>query len=146
MAKQSGNPFDFDFTKFMGDFKVPGVDMDSLMASQRKNLEAITAANKVAIDSMQAVVRRQTELLQQAAEEAKTAAATLTDTSPLPEKMAKQTELTKEAFERAAANARELAEMLARSNSEVANLMQARMSEAMNEIKAVVEKSTKGGK
>lgn len=143
MVKQSGTPFDFDFTKFMGDFKVPGVDVDGLMASQRKNLEAIAAANKVAVDSMQAVLRRQAELMQQAMEEARTVAASLTDNAPLPEKMAKQTEITKEAFERAAANARELAEMLARSNTEVANLMQARVAEAMNEIKAVVEQVAK---
>lgn len=146
MAKQSGNPFDFDFTKLMGDLKVPGVDVEGLLASQKKNLDAMTAANKVAFDSMQAVMKRQGELFRQAMEEASSAAASLSSTGPLPEKMAKQTELTKEAFERAVANAKEVAEMLARSNSEVAQVVQTRVTEAMNEIKATIEKSSTGKK
>ncbi|MFA7429119.1 MAG: phasin family protein [Rhodospirillaceae bacterium] len=142
MVKQSGSPFDFDFTKMMGDIKVPGVDMEGLMAAQKKNIDALTAANKVAFDSIQAVMKRQSELFRQAIEEATTAASSLTATAPLPEKMAKQTELTKEAFERAVANAKEVAEMLARSNTEVAQVVQTRFTEAMSEIKASIEKAS----
>ena len=30
-----------DFTKIFSDFRVPGVDMQALMATQRRNLEAV---------------------------------------------------------------------------------------------------------
>ena len=38
----------FDVESMFKDMKLPGVDMDSLMASQQRNIEAITEANKVA--------------------------------------------------------------------------------------------------
>ncbi len=63
------NPFgDFDFTKMMdpskmmGDFKMSGVDMEKVVSSQRKNLEALTAANQLAIEGMQAIAKRQAEI------------------------------------------------------------------------------------
>ena len=37
-----------DFTKAWGDFKIPGFDFDAVFSAQRKNIEAVTAANQVA--------------------------------------------------------------------------------------------------
>ena len=36
------------FQQFMQQYKLPGVDVDALMAGQRKNMEALTNANRVA--------------------------------------------------------------------------------------------------
>ena len=40
------SPFDFDMFKTFEQFKVPGFDIDAIMASQRKNIEAAAAATK----------------------------------------------------------------------------------------------------
>lgn len=146
MANKSGNPFDFDISKFVGEFKIPGLDVEAAVAAQRKNIEALTTANKLAMDSMQATYRRQVELMQEVLKEAQAAAADLGASGPLPEKAAKQTELVKDAFERCTTHSREISEMLARSNKEIADLMQARFNETLNEVKAAFEKASKGGK
>ncbi|HEU0117190.1 MAG TPA: phasin family protein, partial [Alphaproteobacteria bacterium] len=76
MSKPATNPFfeaDFsklmDVSKFMGEFKVPSFNFEALMAAQRKNIEAFTAVNQAAFESMQAIVRRQAELARQGFEE-----------------------------------------------------------------------------
>lgn len=49
MADQK-NPFQsFDLAKMMSEFKIPGVDWEAMMTSQRRNIEALTNANHVAV-------------------------------------------------------------------------------------------------
>jgi len=59
-----------EFTKMAGQFNLPVFDMDAVMASQRKNIEALTAANKAAVEGMQLVAARQAEILQESLDEA----------------------------------------------------------------------------
>jgi len=54
----------FDFTKLMKDFKLPGVDLATIMDREKKNIEALTEANRVAFEGWQALVHRQAEILQ----------------------------------------------------------------------------------
>ena len=66
MTKQAF-PYDFaDLTKMMRDYQLPGVDWQELMASQQKNVEALTKANQVLFEGAQAVVQREVEVLQKA--------------------------------------------------------------------------------
>ncbi|MCA1941913.1 MAG: phasin family protein [Caenispirillum bisanense] len=143
MAAKTDMPFDFDVTKYMSELKVPGVDVDALVATQQKNLEAMTAANRLAFEGMQAILKRQAELIRQAVEEAAAAATGIAGASTPTDKMLKQTELTKEAFERAVSNAREVAEMMAKSNTEVADLLNKRFTEVLDELKGVVAQAAK---
>ena len=82
MARTSSNSFmgmdvpnfmDFtkfaDLTKFTEQFKVPAVDTEALLDSQRKNIEAFSAANRIAFEGAQAVTQRQVEILRQVMEE-----------------------------------------------------------------------------
>lgn len=144
MAKTTGNPFlDIDVTKFLGDYKVPGVDMDSLLASQRKNIEAITAANQLAVEGLQAVIRRQAEILRQSLEESSALMSDLMAAGSPEDKAAKQTDLVKAAFEKALANSRELAELVAKSNTEAAEILSRRFSESLDELKLAIAKAKK---
>ncbi len=63
MSKMFGN-FSIpgvDMSKMFGNFNLPGVDIQSVLTSQRKNMEALTEANKLALEGMQAVFKRQAE-------------------------------------------------------------------------------------
>ncbi|MCF8483145.1 MAG: phasin family protein [Rhodospirillum sp.] len=140
MAKQPENFFDFDFSKYLTDMKVPGIDVDTIVASQRRNLEALTSANKLAVEGMQAIMKRQAEILRQSMEEAATVAQDLTGPDAPQDKFGKQTELVKDSFEKTIANMRELAEMMAKSNTEVFELLNGRISAAMEEAKTLMEK------
>ncbi|HXP97228.1 MAG TPA: phasin family protein [Telmatospirillum sp.] len=141
MAKQPETPFDFDISKFIGDFKVPGLDVESLVASQRKNIEALTQANKLAFEGVQAVFKRQVEILRQTLEESSTVAKELVEVGTPQEKAIRQTELAKDAFERALSNSRELAEIIAKSNSEAFELLNKRFTQVLDEVKDGIGKT-----
>src|SRR5688572_25401840 len=69
MAKQAF-PYDFsELTKMMQDYQVPGVDWQELIASQQKNVEALTRANQVLFEGAQAVIQREVEIMQKAMQE-----------------------------------------------------------------------------
>lgn len=138
---------EFDPSKMVGEFsnmlkqyKLPGVDMDSLVASQKKNVEALTSANRVAFEGLQAVVKRQAEILQETMNEASKAVDALSKAGSPPEVAAKQAELAKDAFERALSNMRELAEMVAKSSQDATSTINARISTSLDEMKDLVLK------
>ena len=141
MAKQPGSMFDFDLGKAMQDFKVPGVDVEGLMTSQRKNLEALAEANKLAIEGMQALFRRQAEILRQSVEEASAVAQQVSSAGSPQDAAMKQTELAKEAFERTVTNARELTEIVNKSNQEAFALLNRRFSAVLDEVKQTIGKA-----
>jgi len=154
MTKQAKNPFlDFDMTKFMdptkfmdmskmmADYKVPGVDVDAILSAQRRNIEAVTAANQLAFEGLQAVMRRQAEILRQTMEETSAMMSEMMTAGTPEDKVTKQAELVKAAFEKAIANMKELAEMVAKSNSEAAEVLSNRVKENIEEVKAQLAKA-----
>ena len=142
MARQPASPFDFDMTRYLVDMKVPGVDVDTLVSAQKKNMEALTSANKAAFEGMQALMKRQAEIFRQSMEEASAMASALTASGSPQDKISKQAELARAAFEHALVNAKELSDIVARSNNDVAGLINERMTQAMDELKAALEQAT----
>ncbi|MCO5130545.1 MAG: phasin family protein [Xanthobacteraceae bacterium] len=114
----------FDFTKMLGQFKIPGVDFASIIERERKNIEALAAANKVAFEGWQALIRRQSEILQQSMQQAMTDAQS-------ENAVAKRAELAKERFQGALDNMRELAEMATKSQKDAFDIVRKRIEENM---------------
>lgn len=126
----------FDLGKMLSELKVPGIDVERLMDTQRKNIEAVASANKVAVEGMQAVAKRQAEMLAEAMGTVSTAAQQLASAATNPKEMtSKQAELTREALEKALANMRELAEMVGKSNSEAFQVVNTRFSESLQDLR-----------
>ena len=142
-AKQTDQLFDFDVSKYLGDFKVPGVDVESLVSNQRKNIDALTQANKLAFEGLQTVVKRQVEILRQTIDEVAQVAKDFSEPGSAQDKAAKQAEFAKDAFERALANARELAELIAKSNAEAFDLLNKRFSQILDETRDAFQKAAK---
>ncbi len=142
------NPFaDLDLTKIMGEFKVPEVNVDLFVQAQRKNFEAFASANQLAFEGIQAVAKRQGDILRETIEQLTQAGKELAAIDQAPEaRVAKQAELAKTAFEKAMANLRELGDMLIKANGEAAEVITHRISEALDEVKeaAVNGKAHKG--
>ena len=129
----------FDVTKMLGDVKIPGFDMQAIMDAQRKNIEALTAANQAAVQGMQAVAQRQAEILSQAMNEVSSIAQQLAGSASNPQEMTtKQAELVRKAFEQALANMRELAEMVSKSNTDAFAIINKRVTESLQELKGLV--------
>ena len=140
MAQQE-NPFlNIDFQKMMMDFKMPGIDAEALMNAQQKNIEAITNANQLAAEGMQAIGKRQAELFQQAIEEAQKSLGDLMAQGAPEERVAKQAEAVKTTIERTVTNMREISEMLAKSNQEAFDVINKRIAESLDEIQSVAGK------
>src|SRR3546814_17630251 len=58
------NPFlEMDVQKLMGEFKLPNVDVDAVVAAQKQNIEALTSAHHPAVAGMQANHQPPTEML-----------------------------------------------------------------------------------
>ncbi len=135
--------FDFDISKYMGEMKVPGVDMEALVSSQRKNIEALTQANKLAYDGVQAIVKRQVEILRSTVDEVSQVTKNMAEPGSPQDKAAKQAEITKDMMERSLSNMRELAEMVAKSNSEAFELLNKRFTQGVGEMQDAFAKITK---
>lgn len=113
MTSKAFNPFgDSNFTNLLGDLKIPGVDLAAIVDSQRKNIDALTAANRAAIERMEAFAKRQSEILTETMQKAAAAVQQLATVGTPQEMVAKQTELAAHAFEKALANMREVAETI----------------------------------
>jgi phasin family protein len=135
--------FNVDMQKLLGDFKFPGIDYESMLSSQRRNIEALTQANQLAVEGLQAVAKRQAEILRQTMEETNRAMQALFSSASPEERMAKQTDIVKSAFERAIANMKELAELVTKSNAEAFQVVNQRVTESLDELKQAIGKAAK---
>ncbi len=133
----SQSPF-MDFGKMMEQFKLPGVDINAIVEAQRRDIEALTQANKQAYEGMQGLAQRQAEMLQGAMGEWQAAMQDMAGKDPVPN-TAKQTDLARQAFEKALANMRELAEMAARSQSDAWQVVQKRFQENLAEFRKALQ-------
>lgn len=133
--------YEADFGKFAKQFSLPSMNGNDFMAVQKKNLEVMTAANRIALEGMQALARRQAEIVRQSTEEFGKAARELTDSKSFEDSLAKQADMVKDAYEQALANVRELTEMTVKSQSEAAELINARVTEGFDEFKAAIKKT-----
>lgn len=128
------NPFG-DMQKMLEQFKMPGIDMSAIVEARRKDIEAVVEANKAAYEAMQALARKQTEMLTQAMQgiqqTAKSGAGFMDP--------AKQTELVRKAYEKALADMKELAEMARQSQTEAMSHITERAEEHMKEIKKLMQ-------
>lgn len=140
-TKTSTNPlFNIDPTTLFAQFKVPGLDAESILATQRKNIEALTKANQLAVEGLQAVGRRQVEIIRSAMVDSSAQLRDLFGTLKPEERVAKQTEIAKKSIEKAIADARELAEIVSKAQNEAFEVLNKRLSEGLDEVHSLVTK------
>ena len=130
-----------DIMKMLANFQLPGMpDVEQLAAAQRRNFEALSAANKVALEGAQAVARRHTEIMQQSMSEMTQAMQSMAGAQDPQAGATKQAEMLRSAYERAVGNMREVADLIQKSNTEALSLLNQRFTEAMDEVKAMTAK------
>jgi phasin family protein len=118
----------FDFSKMLQQFKIPGVDFSSIVERERKNIEALAEANRIAFEGWQNLVRRQSEILQDSMKRA-------VEESRNQNALKNGAELARSAFETALGNMRELAEMAAKSQRDAFEVIRKRVEENMNTLR-----------
>ncbi len=127
-----------DYSKLFGNGKLPSFDVEAMIAAQRKNIEALTAANQVAFEGVQSIAKRQVEIARKAAEELSQAARELTAVGSPEDKMVRHAALAKDAFETAVANLRELSGIAQKANTEAVDLISKRVVENFEEVKSAL--------
>jgi len=132
---------DFNFSKLFSEMKVPAMpDMEAVLATHKRNLEALSDANRLALEGAQAVARRHFEILQATMVEMTESLTSLSVTEAPASRAAKQADLLKHAYENAVSNTRELGDLIQKSNAEAMQKLNSRFSEAMTEIKTLFKK------
>jgi len=139
-------PGDFDMSKFfdleklMNDMRVPGMDPASLMETQRKNIDALVQANRVAAEGMQALADRQRDIFREHMEQMQQFMRDAVSADTPEANAARQAELVKIAFEKALVNMRELAELASKSQGEALEIVNKRMVDNLDEFRRLAEK------
>lgn len=132
--------------KIFGDFKTPAFDFNSLFEVQRRNIEALTAANQVVAEGAQAIARRQAEVLRTNVDEVLNASKTMVSGGAPEINVEKQATLSKALFEKSLSNAREVSEMVSKSSFEAFDLLNKRAAESFDELGAVAGKAATSAK
>jgi len=131
-----------DFMKMFSEFKMPAIpDMSAFAEAQKRNIEALTTANKLAMEGAQAVARRNMEIMQQTMGEMTEAMAAMSSQEPAAAKAAKQAEMMKSGYEKAVSNMREISELIQKSNGEALSVLNTRFTAAMEEAKGLMVKT-----
>jgi phasin family protein len=140
------NPFaDFftqgDFSKMFDSYKSPAFDMQSFLETQRKNIQAVTEAQQLAFQSLQAVAQRQGEIISQMVEDNSNLAREMMAEGTPEEKIAKNAQIFKSVYERTVENMQELSSMITSSGKEASKLINKRVSATMSEIQESLDKN-----
>lgn len=133
------SPFGAELTKMFADLKLPTPDFEAIVASQRRTMEAVARANQLAVEGFQTVARRQAEIVRGSIEEVSSLARDLMHNPSPEERMTRQTEAAKKAVEASLAHVRELGEIIARSSNEAIDVLNRRVAESLDEIRALAQ-------
>ena len=130
--QQSNNPWP-DLGELLKQFQIPGLDLGKWADSQRENIKALQAANQAAVQGWQNLMTRQAEQLRESLEAWQQAIGASAKGDPAAVAQ-KQLEMGQQAFEKALANMRELAEIAAKAQSDAADIIRKRFEESLKEL------------
>jgi phasin family protein len=136
-----------EMTRRFSEMRFPTMIPDGslLLAAHRRNMEVLSAANRLALEGAQAVARRHMEIMQQTMTEFTEHARELSTADSPQQRAARQAELVKKSYERAIANIRDLSDLIQHSNAEALGVLSQRFTEAIDEVKALLDKSEHHG-
>jgi phasin family protein len=124
-----------DIKKLIEKFQLPSVDIDALIDWQRRDMEALTEANRQASEGLKALVERRNEILRETLAEWQAAVKDATSA----EAISKRAEAAKQGVQKAMANFRELSEMETQSRNNAWKIVQERMQENMVTLQKLLQ-------
>jgi phasin family protein len=141
--------FPTDMTKYFTALKMPTLpsmpEVAALMETHKRNLAALAAANKLIFEGAQAITQRQVEVIRRQVTDVTEAAKMLAAPGDARERAMRQADLMKLAYEKSVADLREVEDLLRKSSTEALDLVHHRFIEAMDEVKAAVDKTPSEG-
>lgn len=139
MVAKSNSFVGADAFKAFGDFNVSGLNMEALVAYHRKNLDAFTKANQLAMKGMQVLAERQSVILKNVVDGAGKATEALFSAKSPEDKVRCQTAFAKDGVMGAMADAQQIAGVMASTAQETADVLNARLVESFEEVKQIFQ-------
>jgi phasin family protein len=124
--------------KFGSDLGLPRVNVDQLVETQKKNIEALGQSAKVAAQSAQSVAQKQHEVMEAGLREATAFVREYKPLGIVQENLALQTEFARKVFEIAVRGAQETATTVGQSGADAVKIIQDRMKESFEDIRASI--------
>ena len=128
------------FRKFGGDLGLPKPDIEKLLETQKKNLEALSQSAKVAAQGVQSVALKQREVLEAGLREAATLAREHKSLDRVHENVALQAEFARRVFELAIKGAADTATTTQQSTAEAVKIIQDRVKASVEELRASIRR------
>lgn len=128
----------FDANPWMKDVKLPAMNMDGVISAMRKNMDALTEANRSALEGLQAIARRQSEIMAEAVQQATDGMKTVMTAKSPEENAARQADLVKQTVEQMVANAREIMEIASKSSEAAMDPLRQRLLASFDEVKTII--------
>lgn len=125
-----------EMSRYFADWRNQGVGVETMVAIQRKNLEALSQAQQVAIEGVHAVMRHQLAFAQRAvADCANLFTGLAAPNGSMQDRLAQHADVSKSTFEKGLSNMREMTDIVTKANAEAINVLTRRMSESFDEIR-----------
>src|SRR3954466_5398133 len=104
----------FDAASLTRAFKLPGFDVNTVVDIQRRNVEALTAANQTLVQGLHTVVQRQGEIARQSVKQFQDLVSFKPSSTSATETLGKQSDVTKTSYEKNVTKPRDLAPLVAK--------------------------------
>ena len=127
--------------KFGSDLGLPKVDVDKLIESHKKKIDALSQSATVAAQGAQSVAQKQREIFEAGLQEATKLAQGYQPLGKLQDNLALQTEFAKKVFEIAVKGAQESTTTARQSTSEAVKIIQDRLKESFDEMRSSVNRT-----
>ena len=128
------------FKKLGEQLKVPQFDMTKIMEQHQKNLDAMSKSWQAMAEGASGIAQKQKEIFEAAMKDMAEMAQSYKPGGNPQDVMAKQAEFAKKAMEAAISNTRDIAELVQKSSTEAFKIVQDRMKESYEDIRASIDK------
>lgn len=118
-------------------------DMEAVMKIQQRNIETIVEANRIFVDTAQAIARCQSDMMKDCVEQMTRAFAELGGRGEPGEITAKEGAAVQVLFEKTASHVRDIAELIGKSNADAIQLVNGRMRSLIDESGAATKAASR---
>lgn len=140
MSNMYGKMFDMDLMKSMMPMPMP-FDISAMVKLQQKNLEALTEAQKMAMENMKKMSEHQAAIISRMVEDNSAIARQIMGEGTPEEKVAMHADLVCKTVEHSIESWTDLADMISKSGKDTTKLLGGRMTASLTEMKSCVGNS-----
>lgn len=126
---------------FDGIFHQTNLELDDILESQRKNIEALISANRLVFDNARGIVDRQMEMFRYAMEQAVSSVESVSKSESAKDIAVQQARLIELGVEKSLASMLDITKSIIEANARAFDIVNRRMAENLSDIKRFAQKA-----